>query len=352
MIIRSHQGRHVGGTLSTHRPMAGPGAVFTKGGSPCGEQKCDQIRAWSRALMEADRKKAVVEEGGSSQGKGPMQVSLPWPIIPGAAAGRGMMRLTVIRLLVCLLVCVRPLHAGPPQDGGNDRPAALASPGGDRQQPLAAGTGGFLLFEHAHDRAWLITAGVSRSGANLAGSADSTVSCRTARYRSHPAVSRRVNARRRLYWPIVVEAACRHGVPVELYDAVVLAESRYRVTAVSPAGAQGLAQLMPDTAEALGVTDRFDPRANLHGRARYLRQMLEAFKSPLLAVAAYNAGPGAVRRAGGLPANDETPAYVERVMNYWRSAWPGHLAGAAGQNHLSGSPEARTTLTTMGGASR
>lgn len=106
----------------------------------------------------------------------------------------------------------------------------------------------------------------------------------------------------------------RHGLPLGLLDALVAAESGYRANAVSSAGAAGLGQLMPATARELGVFDRFDVRANLDGAARYLRSMIDRFGSVATALAAYNAGPGAVIRAGGMPQNHETPTYVSRVL--------------------------------------
>ncbi len=184
--------------------------------------------------------------------------------------------------------------------------------------PLAARTGdGFHVFTHKPSEA-AVVAGAGNITPPPPSPQDAGA-CQVPAFAPHPAVSPRINARRALYWPLLVEAACAHGVPVELMDAVVLAESRYQVLAASSAGAVGLAQLMPDTARALGVANRRDPRANLRGGARYLRQMLDLFGSPVVAVAAYNAGPGAVRRAGGIPMFAETLAYIERVMTYWRS---------------------------------
>lgn len=81
----------------------------------------------------------------------------------------------------------------------------------------------------------------------------------------------------------------------------------------------GLAQLMPATARELGVTNRHDPQQNIDGGARYLRQMLDRFGSVHLALAAYNAGPGAVTKAGGIPRNRETPGYVRSVLDRWMS---------------------------------
>lgn len=110
------------------------------------------------------------------------------------------------------------------------------------------------------------------------------------------------------------EAANRHGVDPDLFERLVSAESGGNPRAVSPAGAMGLAQLMPATAQVLGVEDPFDPVQNLDGGARYLRSMMDRFGDPRLAVAAYNAGPGAVQRYGSVPPYPETVAYVARVL--------------------------------------
>lgn len=128
----------------------------------------------------------------------------------------------------------------------------------------------------------------------------------------------RVAAERRLrWWGIVTQTECRHGLPAGLLDALIIQESRYSAVAVSRAGAAGLAQLMPFTARDLQVADSFDPVSNIDGGARYLRAMLGKFGSVPLALAAYNAGPGAVGRAGGIPRNSETPGYVRSVLGYW-----------------------------------
>jgi soluble lytic murein transglycosylase-like protein len=106
----------------------------------------------------------------------------------------------------------------------------------------------------------------------------------------------------------------RNGLSPALLEAVVWQESRWRPTAVSPKGAQGLAQLMPGTARELGVDPR-DPVANLEGGARYLRQQLNRFGGDVeRALAAYNAGPGRVTRAGGVPNIPETRAYVAAIL--------------------------------------
>jgi soluble lytic murein transglycosylase-like protein len=98
-----------------------------------------------------------------------------------------------------------------------------------------------------------------------------------------------------------------------LYRANIEVESAYRQEAISSAGAIGLGQLMPETAEELGV-DPTDPLQNLDGAARYLAMMLETFGDPHLALAAYNAGPDAVRQHGGIPPYRETQDHVARVM--------------------------------------
>ena len=115
---------------------------------------------------------------------------------------------------------------------------------------------------------------------------------------------------------LIAEAEIRHKLPRGLLAALVEVESSGRVHRISPAGAMGPAQLVPDTARMLGVEDPFDPAANLEGSARYLAAQLARFRNVRLAVAAYNAGPGAVR--GSVPRNGETEVYVDRVL---RSFW-------------------------------
>jgi len=124
--------------------------------------------------------------------------------------------------------------------------------------------------------------------------------------------------RRASYLPHIYAAEAKYSLPAGLLDALVWTESRYNPLAVSPAGAAGLGQLMPATAKELGVFNRFDPMANIFGAARYLRQMLDRFGVVHLAVAAYNAGPRAVERAGGIPRNGETPGYVRDVLRHWQ----------------------------------
>lgn len=116
---------------------------------------------------------------------------------------------------------------------------------------------------------------------------------------------------------LIEKASADAGVDPALFDALVASESSYDPQARSRAGALGLSQLMPGTAAAMGVTDPFDPLQNLTGGARYLSQMLKRFGDPRLALAAYNAGPGAVERAGGIPNYAETRAYVDKVMRLY-----------------------------------
>ena len=114
----------------------------------------------------------------------------------------------------------------------------------------------------------------------------------------------------------ITAAAKKHGIDPALLAGLVKQESGFNPNAGSPAGARGLTQLMPGTAAGLGVTNVLDPAQSLDGGAKYLRQQLDAFGGDVTrALAAYNAGPGAVRRYGGIPPYAETQNYVRAVTS-------------------------------------
>lgn len=116
--------------------------------------------------------------------------------------------------------------------------------------------------------------------------------------------------------PILERSARENDLTPGLLRAVVRRESAFRPCAVSRAGAMGLMQLMPATARSLGVADPFDPAENVLAGSRYLRQLLERYGGDLmLALGAYNAGPGRVDRSGGVPAIPETRNYVRRILH-------------------------------------
>jgi soluble lytic murein transglycosylase-like protein len=113
----------------------------------------------------------------------------------------------------------------------------------------------------------------------------------------------------------IEDAAARYGVSKDLIAAMIEAESSYNPRAISPRGAQGLMQLMPETAAILRVSDPFDPRENIDGGVRHLLSLMDRFDNNLpLALAAYNAGEGAVIRHRGIPPYRETRQYVKRIM--------------------------------------
>lgn len=116
---------------------------------------------------------------------------------------------------------------------------------------------------------------------------------------------------------IFEEAAARYNVPERLLKAVAKAESDFNPNAVSHAGAVGVMQLMPGTARSLGVSDPYDARQNIMGGAKYLKENLDRFGDVSLALAAYNAGPGAVQKYSGIPPYNETQNYVKKVLSYY-----------------------------------
>jgi soluble lytic murein transglycosylase-like protein len=153
------------------------------------------------------------------------------------------------------------------------------------------------------------------------------------------------SAEREAYRHMVAEAAAQHAVPERLIWAVIRVESGFDHRAVSPKGARGLMQLMPETAAILGVRDALDPRENIQAGTRHLRAMMERFPRDVrLAVAAYNAGEKAVAAARGIPPYPETRDYVSRVMRFYRAARGGS------EGYVSASPSftgARTKATSV-----
>lgn len=119
------------------------------------------------------------------------------------------------------------------------------------------------------------------------------------------------------YQAEITAAAKKYNLPEKLITSVIKQESNFNASATSAAGASGLMQLMPATARYLGVSDRFDPAQNIMGGAKYLRQMLDQFDNNVeTALAAYNAGPGNVKKYGGIPPFQETQNYVKKIMNF------------------------------------
>jgi len=120
------------------------------------------------------------------------------------------------------------------------------------------------------------------------------------------------------YNPIIKKAAERYEIDPALVKAIIMAESNYNPRAVSKMGARGLMQLMPATAEALGVEDSFNPEHNIHAGVRYFRQLLDRFDGNIeFALAAYNAGSRKVRKYNGIPPYRATQIYIEKVFVYY-----------------------------------
>lgn len=155
-----------------------------------------------------------------------------------------------------------------------------------------------------------------RGGSVFAAAANRYVpGCVAAGYRPSGFLAVDAEYRRQGYYSMMSNIACQYGIPVGLFDAMIIRESRYQSGVFSPKNAFGLTQLMPATAAGLGV-NRYNIEDNLRGGARYLREQLDRFGQYHLALAAYNAGPGRVRN-GLVPRIAETQAYVEDILLNW-----------------------------------
>jgi membrane-bound lytic murein transglycosylase MltF len=151
---------------------------------------------------------------------------------------------------------------------------------------------------------------------------------------------------------VVNAASGRYHLDPDLINSVIHAESGFNPRAVSPKGAQGLMQLMPQTASRLGVANSFDPGDNLEGGTRYLRELLERYNFDLIkALAAYNAGPGRVEQYHGVPPYYETQAYVARIIRDFnrkklaeRKAIASKTAGSQ-KSHAQRSPAVKQTAS-------
>lgn len=130
-----------------------------------------------------------------------------------------------------------------------------------------------------------------------------------------------------LYHPIIIQTASRHQIDPALIKAIIMAESGYNSKAISKKGAKGLMQLMPGTAQALGVEDIFDPHQNISGGVRYFKQLVDKFNGDVkLALAAYNAGSKNVRRYNGIPPFKVTQYYIKKVFKY-QQIFKEHMTG-------------------------
>lgn len=122
----------------------------------------------------------------------------------------------------------------------------------------------------------------------------------------------------RQYDLIIRKMAQKYDVDPELIHSIIRAESNYDSRAVSSKGAVGLMQLMPDTAKEYGVKDRYDPVENIEGGVKYLKELLQTYnQKDDLVLAAYNAGPEAVKKHKGIPPYPETVQYIQKVKSYW-----------------------------------
>ncbi len=133
------------------------------------------------------------------------------------------------------------------------------------------------------------------------------------------ALSGYMNKKEQLFHPIIIQVSSRHQIDPALVKAIIMAESGYNPKAISKKGAKGLMQLMPSTAQALGVEDIFNPKQNISGGVRYFKQLVNRFDGDIkLALAAYNAGSRNVRQYQGIPPFKSTQYYIEKVFKYYQ----------------------------------
>lgn len=183
--------------------------------------------------------------------------------------------------------------------------------------PSAYGNTGFVHSPPILVPKWMRSSRLTPAGSWLPTGLPTIGACGGGSYSSSRLLRAPAEERRRLLYPLVVQSACRYGIPVGLFDAMIIQESGYRPFIRSPKGAFGLGQLLPGTAAELGV-DPYNVYGNLDGSARYLAAHLREFREPQLALAAYNAGPVRVRKVRRIPRIAETQDYVRSILWNWR----------------------------------
>ena len=138
-------------------------------------------------------------------------------------------------------------------------------------------------------------------------------------YSVYGALFRHMNKKEQLFHPIIIQVSSRHQVDPALVKAIIIAESGYNPKAISKSGAKGLMQLMPGTANAMGIKDVFNPHQNITGGVRYFKLLMNQFDGDVkLALAAYNAGSKNVRQYKGIPPFKATRYYIKNVFKYYR----------------------------------
>lgn len=182
---------------------------------------------------------------------------------------------------------------------------ATTSATGTKASSSTASTSGTSFADALDEAATQSTSASATAGAGTTGTGTTTDTATSTASSLDPATP---------YAELFQAAGAKYGVDPRLLAAVAKQESSYNPNAVSPAGAKGLMQLMPATARSLGVSDPLDPEQAVDGAAKLLRDLLREFGSTELALAGYNAGPGAVKRYDGIPPYPETQNYVKRIM--------------------------------------